>query len=210
MRADRVPASLPDPEANLHRAVGLFGSIAAAMILASCAGTSTTSSNAPTAGTTRDATTATATATPSTSLTAEERNRITGSTATFVQSFVFSGKVAGVMTRSTATGRLCQQPLTRIEALFAGMVGGRIVHIQVIIDPATSGPTKAVIVVPDPDGQQATSGPYGANSSGWSTYRGSAIVGADGMSASIIGDLAVGGGPVVEHVSGAWKCQVAP
>jgi hypothetical protein len=114
------------------------------------------------------------------------------------------------MTQAIATGSLCKRPHTRIEALFAGQVDGRTVQVQVIIDPANPGRTPAVIVVPDPDRRSATPGRSGSDSQAWSTYRGSAIVGADGMSASIIGDLAVGEGPVVEHVSGAWTCQVAP
>src|SRR5437588_13064763 len=44
--------------------------------------------------------------------------------------------------------------------------------------------------------------------SSWSTFRGSINVAQDGLSATVDGDLAYGGGRVEEHLSGGWSCTV--
>jgi hypothetical protein len=184
--------------------IRLLVGVAPLVLLTGCAGPTASQPGVPTASTS-------VRVTPSASA-GPDSNPITASNATFTLNFALSGRITGHMTKAGADGSLCQRPNARVEAVFKGDVNGDAVGVQVIIDPVAAGSAHAVIVVSPPNGKFSPPppGPLGANVFAWSTYQGSAVVDPDGVSAFIQGDLAYGGGPVEEHISGSWNCQPAP
>ena len=145
--------------------------------------------------------TASATASLSTPPVSEDFT-LTGSySAHITQASVKSGE-------SDGSGLVCQRPNGPISTIFQSQVNGYAVAIQVIAREPKVGTNRGVIVVSAPQ-SRATPSPssaFGGDTVSWSTFNGTITLLTDGMSASLQGDLGQGGGPVVEHVIGGWRC----
>jgi hypothetical protein len=117
----------------------------------------------------------------------------------------FSGEVVGRMTGVQVEGTLCAAPRHIISAILTGDVGGEPVSLQIIVNyPA--GDSQALVAMGLPlTGPVPTPGPFGGDP-GLSSYAGRVVLAPDGRSASMTADLAHGGLPVVEHVTGRWSC----
>ena len=113
----------------------------------------------------------------------------------------FSGEVVGRMTGVQVEGTLCAAPRHIISAILTGDVGGEPVSLQIIVNyPA--GDSQALVAMGLPlTGPVPTPGPFGGDP-GLSSYAGRVVLAPDGRSASMTADLAHGGLPVVEHVTG--------
>ena len=146
--------------------------------------------------------TASATASPSLTLVSVDFT-LTGSySAHIAQASLKSGE-------SDGSGLVCQRPNGPISTIFQSQVNGEAVAIQVIAREPKVGTNRGVIVVTPPQ-SRATPSPssaFGGNAVSWSTFNGTITLLTDGISASVQGDLAQGGGPVVEHIAGGWNCR---
>jgi hypothetical protein len=178
-------------------------------LLAACGGNSTATSSKPASAPTASSGTVTTTASDG------SLPSVTDSKKNHSLDLTLSGQVTGRMTDATitpsgagSTGLICQRPSNPIGTIFQGPVDGQAVTIQVIIEKVAPGASQAlIVVVPAEKGSaRPSAGPLGANSGALSTYQGRAVIAQDGMSASIDGDLAVGGGPILQRISGSWRC----
>ncbi len=109
---------------------------------------------------------------------------------------------------SDGSGLVCQRPNGPISTIFQSQLNGEAVAIQVIAREPKVGTNRGVLVVTPPQ-SRATPSPsnaFGGDGGSWSTFNGTITLLTDGMSASVQGDLAQGGGPVIENISGGWRC----
>lgn len=117
----------------------------------------------------------------------------------------FSGQVVGRMTHVQVKGTLCPGPSDIISAILTGDVDGEPVTLQIIVNhPA--GDSKALVVMAPLTGLVSTPGSYGDDPRSLSSYDSRVVIAPDGRSATMTADLAHGGFPIVEHVTGRWSC----
>lgn len=121
--------------------------------------------------------------------------------------------MAGRLAGGSAEGSLCLRPNAPVDAIFRSRIDGRPATVQVILDRVAPGPALAFIVLVPPQDEFTPPPPGAFTGPGaqftWSTYQGRALIADDGMSASVMGDLATPGGPIEEHLSGSWTCRRA-
>lgn len=118
----------------------------------------------------------------------------------------FSGQVVGRMTHVQVKGTLCAGPSDIISAILTGDVGGEPVTLQIIVNHPAGDTQALVVMAPPVTGPVPTPGPYGDNPRSLSSYAGRVVTAPDGRSATMAADLAHGGFPIVEHVTGRWSC----
>jgi len=128
--------------------------------------------------------------------------------------FTLTGAYPAHITQATLTpsapdgsGLVCKMPNATIHTIFQSLVNNEAVSIQVIARDPVVGVNRGVIVlVPPSRFASPTPGAFGADSVTWSTFNGNVTLLPDGMSGSLQGELARGGGPVIEHIVGTWRC----
>jgi hypothetical protein len=118
----------------------------------------------------------------------------------------FSGKVVGRMTHVQVEGTLCAAPRHIISAILTGDVGGEPVRLQIIVNYPAGESQALVVMAPPLTGPVPTPGPYGDDPRSLSSYAGRVAIAPDGRSVTMAADLAHGGLPVVERVTGRWSC----
>ena len=119
---------------------------------------------------------------------------------------VLSGEIVGGFNSSSVSpGRPsgtsllpCTAATQTFEAIFDGPVNGSELSLE--LGGTWGQPDSLLIVLAPTQGSQS-------QPTAMSTFHGRADFGADGFTFAFSGDLARGGGPVVEHVSGNLICQ---